>query len=74
MWLSRLYKEKRLDNLILIYQTYAFNMRVKNIADTNQGFIDRLKNIFDTKSLRIQDLNLFLNSHYLSNYQKSYSD
>ena len=34
-------------------------MPLKNIADTNQGFADRLKKSFDTKSLRWQDLNLF---------------
>ena len=38
--------------LILLYQFVSTKMPLKNIADTNQGFADRLKKSFDTKSLR----------------------
>ena len=40
-----------------LYRYCNLQLPLKNIADTNQGFADRLKKSFDTKSLRWQDLN-----------------
>ncbi len=37
--------------LTQLYQSYLTKLALKNIADTNQGFADRLKKPFDTKSL-----------------------
>ena len=49
--LEKLIKSKKKANNTTYY-SHIFSMPLKNIADTNQGFADRLKKSFDTKSLR----------------------
>ena len=51
-YISRLKQSEEIISSFEEGTNHIFMMPLKNIADTNQGFADRLKKSFDTKSLR----------------------